>query len=115
MSVEKLIESIERCLEEIKETDWFELTKESKSELNENHNNATFYKFFVSQDYRILVDKRTFDNWKYYLGFEYCEKSSFKYIDEYVLIDCQDDGRLSNFYDECIQLYEKEKEEKTES
>ena len=91
------------------------MTKESKSKLRENHSNATFYNFFVSQDYRILVDLRTFDDWKYYLAFEYCEKSQFTYLDEYVLIDCQDDGRLSNFYDECIELYEKENENKSES
>lgn len=39
-----------------------------------------------------------FKNWLFYLGFEYCEKSSYETIGNVVLINDNED-RISNLFD----------------
>jgi hypothetical protein len=94
-SLERTKESIESLLES--KDDFVKIDYRHKA--LDNHRNANFCGVYYNQCNRqCIVTNDIFKNWMYYLGFEYCEKSSYETIGNVVFINDNED-RISDLFD----------------
>jgi hypothetical protein len=107
-SLERTKESIENLLEG--KDDFVEIDYKHKA--LDNHRNARFGGVYYDQCNRqCIVTNDVFKNWLYYLGFEYCDKSSFEHLGNVVIVNDNED-RISNLFDTFDEIVdEKESEE----
>lgn len=101
------IESLLECKEDFIKID-------GKHEELKNHPNANFYGvYYNSCNRQCIVTNSVLKNWNYYLGFEYCDKSSFEAIGDVVLINDNEDRITDLFdtFDEIVAEMESKEEE----
>jgi hypothetical protein len=99
MSIFESLERTKNSIEDLLESkDEFVKIDYQHKALN-NYSNANFCGVYYDQCNRqCIVTNDVFKNWLYYLGFEYCDKSSFETIGNVVLIS-DNEHRISNLFD----------------